>query len=499
MGINSDKTGTGKTASMVALILRDRMPWDTTTRYTTKRYQTYAGGRVNRQWLTHYEKIPTTLVLVNQSIVSQWMNELSKSPLNCIAVTSKKHLNLSPEMYDVIVITPSMYNGYVTRHIGVAWKRFIFDEPGHLFVPSMKEIVAGFYWFVTATPECIVRMHRNRRTSFMRNLFGDVVYFDIDFIFGPAVVKNDPEFIRQSFLLPTTHHINHKCYVPLYRTLNGLVNDRITEMVSAGNIEGVIKLLGGGETKNVTELVKQKKLTELKEIDHRIGYYRDVNIDEEKELFWQQRKNRLQQQIDELDKRFDDILNSECSICYDKLTNPVLEPGCQNVFCGECLIRWLRSKNVCPLCRDTVDTKNLVYINQAQEKKTESKEEKKEMNKEETIQHIINNKKNGKFLIFSNWSESFNTIHRCLQEKKISYAEVKGAIKTRERIINSFKNGELNVIFLNAKYNGAGINLQEATDIIVYHDMSPTTLNQILGRANRIGRKESLTVHHLIV
>ena len=53
------------------------------------------------------------------------------------------------------------------------------------------------------------------------------------------------------------------------------------------------------------------------------------------------------------------------------------------------------------------------------------------------------------------------------------------------------------VIFLNSKYNGAGINLQEATDIILYHEMNFNTETQIIGRANRIGRKIPLNVHHL--
>ena len=55
------------------------------------------------------------------------------------------------------------------------------------------------------------------------------------------------------------------------------------------------------------------------------------------------------------------------------------------------------------------------------------------------------------------------------------------------------------MIFLNSNCNGAGINLQEATDIILYHKMTETTQNQIIGRANRIGRLECLNVHHLQV
>ena len=45
---------------------------------------------------------------------------------------------------------------------------------------------------------------------------------------------------------------------------------------------------------------------------------------------------------------------------------------------------------------------------------------------------------------------------------------------------------------------GAGINLQEATDIIMYHSISSEHRRQIIGRANRIGRTCELTVHNLV-
>jgi len=62
-----------------------------------------------------------------------------------------------------------------------------------------------------------------------------------------------------------------------------------------------------------------------------------------------------------------------------------------------------------------------------------------------------------------------------------------------------FKDGKLKVIFLNSSFDGAGLNLQEATDIILYHDMPPHTQSQIIGRANRIGRQLPLHVHHLSI
>ena len=71
-------------------------------------------------------------------------------------------------------------------------------------------------------------------------------------------------------------------------------------------------------------------------------------------------------------------------------------------------------------------------------------------------------------------------------------------IKHVIEILRKFKEGKIKVIFLNSKNNGAGINLQEATDIILYHRMNDSFQKQIIGRVNRIGKDNELIVHHLI-
>ena len=121
------------------------------------------------------------------------------------------------------------------------------------------------------------------------------------------------------------------------------------------------------------------------------------------------------------------------------------------------------------------------------------------MTKDEKIIDIIKNNENGKFLIFSEYDNTFFKICKILNENNIKFVEIKGSIKARENNLEKFKTGKINVIFLNSNYNGAGINLTEATDIILYHEMDSGTQNQILGRANRIGRIQPLSVHHLQV
>ena len=142
------------------------------------------------------------------------------------------------------------------------------------------------------------------------------------------------------------------------------------------------------------------------------------------------------------------------------------------------------------------------FISQAnaQEIKAEFKKEVKvEKTKEDTIVDIIKNSKlsNSKYIVFSDFSGSFDTIRTVLKGHNISFVELRGDTEKRGKKLEQFRKGDVSVIFLNSKVDSTGLNIQEATDIIMYHSMGEETTKQIIGRANRVGRKGSLTVHYL--
>jgi SNF2 family DNA or RNA helicase len=267
-------------------------------------------------------------------------------------------------------------------------------------------------------------------------------------------------------------------------------------MIEAGNIGGAILALGGNETSNVVELIQRKKQEELEIIESRIRIYM-IRQDENRVREWTNRKNRINSQLLEIEKRLETSLQSDCLICASKLSSPVLEYNCQNLFCGSCLFEWLKKNTTCPICRSRINPSSLVYI------KTQTNEEikktKRPPTKLEIIIDIINKKPNGHFIIFSEYDHSFDPICNFLQENDISFVHLKGSMNKKEKSINNYKNGLHRVMCLNSMYDGSGLNLQETTDIILYHQMPDSNRQQIIGRANRIGRKIPLTVHQLVI
>jgi len=502
LGINADYTGYGKTLSMIGLIARDKMEWDLDYPFVFENIISESEGIIKTRKFLRYDKLPSNLILVSSTILKQWQKELEYTNLKVGVISTKKDIDIvEAEKCDVVLVTPSNYNDLIKSYSRYAWKRFIFDEPGHNKVIGMKNIQAGFYWLVTATPSHIISQHRNGRESFMKKIIGDECYH-IEDQFNGMIIRNDIEFVKSSFNMPPTYYEKYDCFQPLYKVIIGLVNDNIKDMIEADNIEGAIESLGGTKTKNIIELIKEKLLEELEQIESKIRIY-TIRNDATKLKEWTDKKVLIDNKILTIESRITNMISGNCGICLDLLINPIMEPNCQNLFCGKCILTWLQTKQNCPLCRQNIISNQLIYLEK--ETKKESEEEKKvevcieekKLSKQETIIKIIKNKPDGKFLIFSSYDQTFEQIYLTLEENNINFKLIKGTKQQIQKTINDFKNGELQVLFLNSKFSGSGINLQETTDIILYHDMTENTKTQLIGRANRIGRKLPLHVHQL--
>lgn len=493
MGINADITGYGKSLSMVGLILRDKMSWDMNELYTKKRVSVRGGGKIIATSYERYERLNTNLVLCSQSLIPQWEKEFEHTNLRVATVIrSNTARDIDVHLFDVIIVSPTMYNILVFRYKNYVWKRFLYDEPTHLKVPRMQSVMSGFLWFITATPSSLLIHHR------ANNFIGEIFRcsYDIEYDFQYNIIKNDVSYIKSSVEITPPNHIYHECQQILYNTMKGIINDNVLNMISAGNISGAIKALGGTETTDVVSLICKKKQQELNHTNALLELYRHENNTRMVESYTK-KQERLQFQLSQLEKRIEDMLTGLCCICYDTIQDPVLEEQCGNIFCGKCIFTCITHNNKCPMCRNVISPSQLIKISStgtvSQQSSSSILKPKKQI-----ILDIIQSKQEGKFIIFSEYDETFFQIHALLAENGITYAELKGQTTTRSRLIREFKSGDIKVILLNSNNNGAGINLQEATDIIMYHKMSENSQIQIIGRANRIGREGQLNVHHFI-
>lgn len=501
LGVNADITGYGKTVSMIALIVRNRREWNMDEQYLQSTTSPLANGLVHKRIDRIYTRIWPTLVLASPPVLDQWASELSQTNLSVKTVMTKRDLSALRDdpTDDVLLVSPTVFNVLADRYQHRAWRRFIFDEPAHVRVSNMKSVIAGFTWFVTATPALLSTPYRKCSSNFMTGIVGR--WSEFDHAFKDIILANDPEFVRASFAMPPTQYLTHNCTSAIFSSLSNIrdvVSPAIIEMVSADDVGGAIRALGGNATDDLVGLLKSRKQEEINDAQLKVDKYaRQVLEGRENQKFlkekWEKRVLDKKEELRKIDDTIRIRMNQDCPICSDPLSNPVVEPSCQNLFCGACLVKWMHHRQTCPLCRAKVVLTDLVV-----ETSSEPKSPSVSTAKWDILASLILNKPHGKFVVFSEFQASFDVVRRTLQSHSISYSEIAGDTKSQLSAISSFKRGCSQVIFLRSTENGAGINLQCATDLVFYHEVSPLVEHQVVGRANRIGRTEALTVHTLV-
>jgi SNF2 family DNA or RNA helicase len=503
MGILGDIPGYGKSYSIVGLILNDKMEMDEDD--TTTTLNLYHNNMLQIDYSKSPKNIETNLLVVSTSLMSQWESYFSKTELSIKTITTKKGvIDLKPEKYDVVLVSQNRFNELAEKFEGKRWKRFIYDEPTSVHITKMKEVDACFYWFISATYLSIFDIGGSGSNEhFLKSVFKYMSYKHLELL----VVKNSENFIRESFKMPKTHYHNYECFNPkMLDVVGDYISPDIKEMIIAGNIKGAITSLGGNQIEgndNLIQIVTKKKELDLKEAIFKIEKFSERKDNQQEVEIWKNKKIKLEKDIQEIKDKYKDILKDNCPICLDNISKPIMTPCCKNIFGGDCLMKCLETKDSCPMCREKIHVQDLSYIKG--EKDEEEKDDvniNKKLTREQTIISIIKSSQksnnNSRFIIFSNHNETFDTIRNTLKENNFNILELAGSKTIKDNILNKYRLGKEKIIFLNSKSNGAGINLEVTTDIILYHEMNEEIKTQVIGRANRIGRKFDLNVHQFI-
>lgn len=496
VGFFRDIPGYGKTLSMCALIARDfrfnTIEWDLSTPYI-REYNERVSANTHNIIKDKYTKCDSVVIICPSNLIHQWKKELNRCKLVCYEATCNKsideikNIEFLNENYHVVLVNCNFLYAFLNKFKYYAFRRCIYDEIVDSRTPHIgnNELIANFYWFISATIYSTIRRFRN---SWFCNLLPSTMD-DYDII----SIRNSPDFIKNSITLPkpqfTTHFYSANA---AYSKLKGFVDKRIEELLKNGNIDEALTLLNVDDTDNIFDAV-------VKNIDNKITRIRTMSPGP-------LRTTRLNDALTEKEnilKRINTYTedDNDCSIC---MTSPkedyIITTCCYNIFCTQCLLMALTHKQTCPLCRGKVNTENLIrHTNNMCERATNNIKSDKIMNQQETLLKVINQiRSNGperKILLFSEYDSVYQHISSRIENAVIE--SLKGNQTHRENVINSFRAGNIDILYLNSVNNAAGINLTEATDIILYHEMCTSRKDQIIGRAIRIGCNHSVYVHEL--
>ena len=551
IGIIGDIVGYGKTLTALSIIAHNPLEKIHTNTvkvhsfHSAKAYNYFTAETENLSLPNLDTMINSTLIIVPRGpVYVQWEKTLKESTdLKYIAIEDLNYIKKNiPQLnntnghreiinyfnqFDVVLIKNTTldrlldYYNYPVRYSNnfiYNWKRIMIDEC-HDIINKIEIFNYMFIWLISGT--YFNMCHKISSSSYSQYYnIKDILREDyINYI----LVKCNKDFVKESFKIPPIIEHYHLCKMSKYlKIIKKYINGSILDKINANDISGAIKDLGGkNETEEGMATLICADMNKNLSNKHREREY-IVSLD----ILEENKANRLKTidseiasiegKIKDLTERITEINSKICSICLDNVSQPIILE-CTHIFCGGCLFKFLNANTLgvitkkCPDCRAEIkSTENLTAIvsrknavagaadtdTVANEIATDtSKIGKGILNKEETLLEILKNKPEGKFIVFSR-VDVFTNIIKLLVSNGITFAELKGNTSHMMNVLKDFKNGIINVILLTTQYAGYGIDINYATDVIIFHSM-PVDKQQAIGRAQRVGRTNNLIVHNL--
>lgn len=516
--------------------------------------------RQRNQLLTHnnitLRPISTSLIIVPHALIGQWETYITRDTTLNVKIIKKKNdasdekLMDAIETYDAVLLSNTMWSSFRNAHrLGtICWRRIFVDEADSIgFANDVDELHAQFYWFITA--------------SYMNILFANGCWFNIETHYTPLetttnrvknlvyamqgaqnylatpgihhnnlvkimastahtqgtlginaatlqatnlIVRNSESFIEQSFPSPVITHTDIMCLTPQnIRMLDSLISPEMMERLNAGDLHGALGMIGSStHTEDEITAAVTESLTKELEKARQIHVFKK-NMEYSSEAAKTHAMEACEQKIASLENRIQAIhdrikkaKDQTCPICYMEVTNASVTPCCQQLFCFGCLCESLKRVAACPLCRTRIaDLKEVQVIGDAS---TTPVARPTLLNKSEEFVKFLLANPSGRILMFSGYDASFVALETLLTKHKITYSTLNGSEARITKILRDFKDGKYRVLFLNARNMGAGLNIESATHVVLYHRMNSELEKQIIGRANRLGRTEPLDVVHLL-
>lgn len=531
IGILGDKVGSGKSYVILALIMINQRPLNIYNKQNVFGQYNSIYIEYNRPTLN---KLNTNIIVCSFGLIDQWEHYIKTFNKNFSYKIINSHVKLSEftnstdTVYDILLVSSSFYKFVQTnfRDRLISVVRTIFDEADTTVTPNAKQIPSDFYWFVTASyknllnpyPKCRYNWSSewnttNYNNGIVKNVFIKTLIVSLvralpvmDYrILGSIIVKNNDVFVMESFALPEIISSCIECKDAISEIVKSMTNNaNIINSVNAGDLETAISFINKNNSNldenHIIDVLKEDIEKNIQNCKARKLYYNSIVVEDEEQhnkrlLQLREYERDLTLKIEYLTER---IKNGEiCSICYDQVKTKTVIKCCGNSFCLECICRWFKIKNTCPLCKANVKEycDSLMVVNDKNIEAEQSHIYNKLSTLELLLKKIKAENKKSKILIFSEYEKAFNKFVDILERLEIKYGILKGtSLKSN---LYMYKNQDVDVLLINSRAFGSGVNLENTTDVIIYHYFNLEIEKQVIGRAQRPGRTVSLKTWYL--
>ena len=201
----------------------------------------------------------------------------------------------------------------------------------------------------------------------------------------------------------------------------------------------------------------------------------------------------------------DDNAYGKCTICDFKFEcedDNLYSNCCENSGCKKCIQEWYFKllKKECLFCHNHEILHDDFKNKKNHEKMMDNiKNGIRYINKSklEFIEHFLMTKVHvhSKIIFCSQFPKIFNDLKKMLEKYNIGFIELDdGNIDDINKNIFEYHYGNISVLLMNSNHFGCGLNLQISSDVLFLHKTGHELQTQIIGRAQRPGRKNKLNV-----
>jgi hypothetical protein len=505
--------------------------------------------------------VKTALFLVPHALMGQWDTYVKNdTTLKCLFIKKRAEaldetLFSTIEEYDAVFVSSTMWSTFRDKNNvrRILWQRVFVDEADSIAISSDYDDLHGlFYWFISAswlnlvftggamfniataytplpqTPQSVIQRVQKllnnhyisipgcKHMNLVRRMCGITANQSTVGIntavsqSARLIVHSSEDYIQTSFESPlvTSRHI--LCTTPVnVRVLESFISAEMMEKLHAGDVSGALESLGmtSFTESQITEAVTASLKKELDNARKTYEFKKTLEYSAENLKIkaleaCEQKIASIESRITAIQERITQAKDQTCPICYCEVDTPAVTPCCQQLFCFPCLCESLKRVATCPLCRERVtDIKDIRVLGVPSTSATapsSTSQPNARMNKKDTFIKFMKMNPTAKVLMFSAYDASFNQLETSMDNEDIRYATLNGSQARVAKLLREFKAGVYNTLLLNARNMGAGLNIESATHVVLFHRMSSELESQIIGRANRLGRTSPLEVVYLV-
>ena len=466
----SDKPGAGKTFVILALI------------YFTKLFGS----------------LGINIIVVPHSLYSQWLDSINQFIGDLLTYKCLIEYNDIVKLFvdksllyqfDILITTPLYYDVLATtiNSSNISVRRLFFDEADSMKNLLINALKADMTWFISASIHSIFNNGINAKIGVyeisLEQLIQNECYCEPDFIDSniKLLKPNLEEFICYDFYIDTI--------------LSKILDEESILYINSHNYLYIKKECGNNNINNTNEIVKSMYKNARVMIDESEIILKELQKDKSSSKTKVDNQIKKEENTDKLNKirRLINI-NGLCIECLENIENKCFLSECEDYLCEKC---YINEKNLikCNICnknhkKDSYIEKNIIINSKKRDylKKCEN-------NKFIILEKIFDVCEE-KIILFSNNKNLNSYLQKYCSDKDFKFEELNGGnIKEIDKILNNFKNNNfVKILLIDNVYFGVGLNLEYTTDIIFFQNCDNKIKNQLIGRAQRYGRKSRLNV-----